>query len=167
MHLAAHSAYSLQEGLTTPAELARAAREAGMTALGLTDHRLLTGAIEFVAACQQEGVQPILGLEIDLDSGPLQALATNMTGWSNLCRLSSVLALQEDPQKPCSYELLSKHAEGLIALSSEPEPLVDIFPDRLYVALRTPEQANELTSRAHKLNLPTVVTHPIYFLSPD
>lgn len=102
VHLTTHSACSLQEGLATPAELARAAREAGMTALGLTDHRLLTGAVEFVAACKQDGVQPILGLETDLDSGPLQLLATNMAGWSNLCRLSSALALQEDPEKSCS-----------------------------------------------------------------
>jgi DNA-directed DNA polymerase III PolC len=167
VHLTAHSAYSLQEGLATPTELARAAREAGMTALGLTDHRLLTGAVEFVAACKQEDIQPILGLEIDLDSGPLQLLAMNMTGWSNLCRLSSALALQEYPEKPCSLDLLSNHAEGLLALSSEPEPLVGIFPNRLYVAMRTPDQAHELTSRAHKLNLPTVATHPIYFLSPD
>ncbi|GJQ36911.1 MAG: DNA-directed DNA polymerase [Anaerolineaceae bacterium] len=167
VHLTVHSAYSLQEGLATPDELARAAREAGMTVLGLTDHRLLTGAVEFVAACKQEGIQPILGLEIDLDSGPLQLLATNITGWSNLCRLSSALALQDDPEKPCSLDLLSHHADGLIALSSEPEALVSIFPDRLYVALRTPDQAHKLTSRAHKLDLPTVVTHSIYFLTPD
>ncbi|GER79171.1 MAG: hypothetical protein DPW21_00425 [Anaerolineae bacterium] len=167
VHLTAHSAYSLQEGLATPAELAHAAREAGMTALGLTDHRLLTGMIEFISACKQEGIQPIIGLEIDLDSGPLQLLATNMTGWSNLCRLSSTLALQEDPEKSCSLELLSHHANGLIALSNAPEPLVDIFPGYLYVALRTPDQAHELTNRARKLNLPTVAAHPIYFLSPD
>jgi len=167
VHLTAHSAYSLQEGLATPAELARAAREAGMTVLGLTDHRLLTGAIEFISACKQEGIQSILGLEIDLDSGPLQLLATNMTGWANLCRLSSALALQDNPEKPCSLDWLSHHTDGLIALSSAPETLVDIFPNRLYVALRTPDQAHELSRRAHKLNLPTVVTHPIYFLSPD
>ena len=167
VHLTAHSAYSLQDGLATPTDLACAVREAGMTALGLTDHRLLTGAIEFVAACKQEGIQPILGLEIDLDSGPFQLLATNMTGWSNLCRLSSALALQDDPERPCSLGLLSNHAEGLIAFSGEPEPLVNIFPNRLYVALRTPVQARELTSRARKLNLPTAATHSIYFLSSD
>jgi DNA polymerase-3 subunit alpha len=167
IHLLCHSAYSLQEGLATPVELVRAAREFGMTALGLTDHCLLTGAIEFVSVCKQEGIQPIIGLEIDLDSGPLHLLATDMTGWANLCRLSSALALQEDPEKPCSLGLLFQHSEGLIALSSEPELLLEIFPNRLYVALRTPDQAHELTHRTHKLNLPTVATHPIYYLTPD
>ncbi len=74
IHLTTHSAYSLQEGLALPSELARAAAEAGMPALGLTDHRLLSGSVEFVNTCKAAGVQPVLGLEIDLDSGPLSLL---------------------------------------------------------------------------------------------
>ena len=69
LHLTTHSAYSLQEGLAQPADLARAAAEAGMPALGLTDHRLLSGSVEFVTACKTAGVQPVLGLEIDLEPG--------------------------------------------------------------------------------------------------
>ena len=71
LHLTTHSAYSLQEGLALPAELVQAAVEQGMPALGLTDHRLLTASVEFVNACKAAGVQPLLGLEIDLDSGLL------------------------------------------------------------------------------------------------
>jgi len=52
IHLTAHSSYSLQEGILSPFELVQAARERGMPALGLTDHRLLTGSVEFVHACQ-------------------------------------------------------------------------------------------------------------------
>ena len=53
IHLTTHSAYSLQEGLALPAELAQAAAAAGMPALGLTDHRLLTGSVEFVDRLQR------------------------------------------------------------------------------------------------------------------
>ena len=70
IHLTTHSAYSLQEGLPLPAELAQAAAAAAMPALGLTDHRLLSGSVEFVTACKALGVQPLLGLEIDLGPGP-------------------------------------------------------------------------------------------------
>ena len=35
-----------------PAELVQAAQANGMSALGLTDHNLLTGVIEFVIACK-------------------------------------------------------------------------------------------------------------------
>ena len=64
------------------------------SALGLTDHNLLTGSIEFVTACSDAGIQPILGLEIDFEGSPLQLLATGFEGWSNLCRLSSAIALE-------------------------------------------------------------------------
>jgi len=91
LHLTIHSAFSLQEGLATPTELVQAAQENGMTALGLTNHNLLTGMIEFVTASKAAGVQPILGLEINLNDGPLTVLATSLEGWSCLCRLSSAI----------------------------------------------------------------------------
>ncbi|MFO7585274.1 MAG: PHP domain-containing protein, partial [Anaerolineales bacterium] len=91
IHLTTHSAYSLLEGLPLPSELAQAAKASGMTALGLADHRTLTGAIEFVRACKQADIQPILGLDVDLaTAGRLPLLAECLEGWSNLCRLSSV-----------------------------------------------------------------------------
>jgi DNA polymerase III alpha subunit len=63
IHLTTHSAYSLLEGSPLPNELAQAAKASGMPALGLTDHRTLTGAIEFVHACKEASLQPMLGLE--------------------------------------------------------------------------------------------------------
>ena len=80
IHLTTRSAYSLQEGLLSPAELAQAAQARGMAALGLTDHRLLTGSVEFVHACKEADIQPMLGLEIDLETGKLALLATSMEG---------------------------------------------------------------------------------------
>lgn len=138
-----------------------------MSALGLTDHHLLTGAIEFVTTCKQVGIQPVIGLEIDLASGPLHLLAASLEGWSNLCRLSSVLALRDDVQNPCSLELLSTYSRDLIALSSEPQELQDIFADRLYVALRSLSTAASLSALAHKLAMPAVVTHPVYYQTPE
>src|SRR3990172_8739012 len=166
-HLTAHSAYSLQEGLIPPADLVQAAQSNGMSAIGLTDHNLLTGAIEFVTACKKNGIQPVIGLEIDLDSGPLNLLATSLEGWSNLCRLSSALALRDDPEAPCSLDLLSSFSKDMIALSNEPKALKEIFSDRLYVSLRDPSSAASLSKLASTLALPTVVTHPIYFLRPE
>ncbi len=62
----------------TPTDLVQAAKACGMSALGLTDHQLLTGPVEFVKACQDAGIQPVIRLEIDLD--PLQLLATSTEG---------------------------------------------------------------------------------------
>lgn len=168
IHLTTRSAYSLQEGLATPAELVQAAQAQGMTALGLTDHNLLTGAVEFVTACKDAGIQPILGLEVDLERGPLQLLAMSEGGWANLCRLSSALALRNEPDAACSLELLAAYSKNLIALSSiQLEDLKSIFQDRLYVSLRDPSQASRLSELARSLKLPTVMAHPIYYLSPE
>ena len=80
IYLTTHSTYSLQEGLMTPAELVQAAQANGMPALGLTDHNLLTGAVEFAEACKAASIRPIIGLEINLNEGPVNLLATSLEG---------------------------------------------------------------------------------------
>jgi DNA-directed DNA polymerase III PolC len=167
IHLTTHSAFSLQEGLMTPTDLVQAAADCGMHALGLTDHHLLTGSVEFVKACQAAGIQPVIGLEIDLEQGPLQLLATSIEGWSNLCRLSSVLALRDNPDLPCSLETLFNYSKDLIALSDNPHGLQDGFEGRLYVALRNVSSVGSLSVQARTLGLPTVVAHPVYYRTPE
>jgi DNA polymerase-3 subunit alpha len=175
VHLTAHSAYSLQEGLATPAELAQTAKSQGMPALGLTDHRLLTGAVAFVHACKQAEIQPLLGLEIDLSTGRLPLLATSQEGWANLCRLSSALALQADPEEPCSLDMLSSFSNDLIAIGSADrkeavkqfEMLKDIFGNRLYLSLQDPRVGLPLSSYARSMGVQMVVTPPIYYLKPE
>ena len=167
VHLTTHSAFSLQEGLTTPADLVQAAKACGMSALGLTDHHLLTGTIEFIKACKEFGIQPVIGLEIDLELGPIQLLATSIEGWSNLCRLSSSLALRDNPDAPCSLEMLFQYSKDLIALSENPQGLQDGFEDRLYIPLRNISNAGSLSARARNLGLPTVVAHPVYYQTPE
>ncbi len=170
-----HSAYSLQEGLAQPEELANAAKAAHLPALGLTDHRLLTGSVEFVQSCLKVGVQPLLGLEIDLEGGPLVLMAMSKTGWSSLCSLSSALALKADPLAICSVDLLDANSKDLIAITSDQgdsngqriRPLIDIFPKSLYIALQDPSQAMRLSHLGRQLSLPLVVTHPVYYLNPE
>ena len=170
LHLTAHSAYSLLEGLPLPAELAQAAKASGMSALGLTDHRTLTGAIEFIHACRDAEIQPVLGLEIDLEMGRLPLLATSLEGWSNLCRLSSALALQENPESPCSLDLLAKYSGALIALADDETSLgtlKEIFPKRLYVSLIDPARGLPRTKLAGQFGLPVVAAHSVFYLTTE
>ena len=174
-HLSIHSAFSLQEGLLSPAELVQAAQVQNMPALGLTDHRLLTGTVEFVHACKDADIQPILGLEIDLNTGKLALLATSIEGWSNLCRLSSVLALRDNPEAACTLEFLEPYSKDLIALSGTQGDnsgqrlghLKDAFNDRLYLTLQDPSVGLPFSSRSRRMKVPIVVTHPVYYLTPD
>jgi DNA-directed DNA polymerase III PolC len=167
IHLTTHSAFSLQEGLATPAELVKAAQENSMSALGLTDRNLLTGMIEFVMACQTANIQPVIGLEIHLNDGPVSLLATNLEGWSCLCRLSSAINLREDSDAPCTLDMLANCSSDLIAISKHPQLLKEIFPDRLYVNIQDPNEAENLSNLAREMRLPTVITHPIYYLTPE
>ena len=175
VHLTAHSAYSLGEGLALPEDLVQAAAGQGMTCLGLTDHRLLTGAVEFVTACRKAGIKPLLGLEIDLQAGPLSLFAMDLQGWSSLCALSSALALRPNPEAICTLDLLAEHSAGLLALSgAQGVPgdgtlgqLADMFAGRLYLSLQNPATSLPMASLGRRFSLPMVVTHPIYYLHPD
>jgi len=132
IHLHTHSYYSFLEGVASPAELADAAAKDGMSAIALTDHLWLTGAVEFYNACQDAGVSPILGLELDVilpadiappdqvsAAGRLVLLVENDAGWRSLCRLSSLaLTDPEDPAgKALSIQELGANSSGLICLS--------------------------------------------------
>jgi DNA-directed DNA polymerase III PolC len=132
VHLHSHSCFSFLEGVSTPAQLVQAAKNQGMPALALTDHRSMTGAVEFYDACRAAGVKPLLGLEIetslpvkfsplpkDLLDGKLVLLAKDVSGWSSLCRLSSAAQNEaaSPPDRPITFEQLSRNSRGLLCLT--------------------------------------------------
>jgi len=116
--LRTHSYFSLLESLMSPKALVEKASEYGIQTLGLTDHNYLSGAIEFYEACRQTNIKPILGLEIDLtyhgSQGRLVLLAKDRLGWSNLCRLSSKLLIDNHA---IELETLSAYYEGLLCIA--------------------------------------------------
>jgi DNA polymerase-3 subunit alpha len=84
--------YSLLRGLSRPDRLAKAAKEYGYNTLGLTDFGV-SGAIEFSAACKDEGIKGILGTKIRVNdpigNGILTLYAKNKNGWKNLIKMVS------------------------------------------------------------------------------
>ena len=61
VHLHLHSEYSLLDGACRIREIPKMAREMGHTAVAITDHGVLYGAVAFYRACIEEGVRPIIG----------------------------------------------------------------------------------------------------------
>jgi error-prone DNA polymerase len=119
VELHCHSYFSLLDGASSPEALLARAGELGMTALALTDHDAVYGAVRFFKAAQQHGIQPILGAELTVEGGAhLTLLVQNATGWANLCRLITA-ARHHAPKGEAALppELLADHTEGLIALS--------------------------------------------------
>ncbi|MBI4054279.1 MAG: DNA polymerase III subunit alpha, partial [Candidatus Doudnabacteria bacterium] len=134
-HLHVHSHYSLLDGLPKIAELVRAAKKKGFTALALTDHGNMHGALEFYKACKSEGLRPIIGMEAYLaprgltskitrfEDKPfhLTLLAKNLAGYRNLMKLTSIAHLEGFYYRPrIDLAVLEAHKEGLIVLSGCP-----------------------------------------------
>lgn len=131
VHLHLHSGYSLLDGACRINEIAEAAAREGQSAVALTDHGAMYGAVEFYRACKAAGVKPIIGCEVYVapksrfDRDPaakynhLVLLVENETGYRNLCRMVSLSFTEGFYSKPrVDYELLSEYSEGLIALSA-------------------------------------------------
>jgi error-prone DNA polymerase len=66
VELHAHSSYSFLDGASLPEELALAAAEHGYSALALTDHDNVCGAMELAQACEPLGLRPIHGVELTI-----------------------------------------------------------------------------------------------------
>jgi DNA polymerase-3 subunit alpha len=132
VHLHLHSQFSLLDGANRLDDVIRAAAEAGMPAMALTDHGNMFGAIEFYNKARAAGVKPIVGMEayvaqgsrLDRSSGKgssnhLVLLARNETGYRNLLKLTSSSFLEGFYYKPrIDKEILRRHSEGLIGLSA-------------------------------------------------
>jgi DNA polymerase-3 subunit alpha len=63
-HLHLHTEYSLLDGACRLSRLAKAAKEKGMTALAITDHGVMYGAVDFYKECKKQGIKPIIGCEV-------------------------------------------------------------------------------------------------------
>lgn len=118
-HLHVHSQYSFLDGASTLDELLEKAKKLGMSAMAITDHNRLTGAIKFYDKAKALGIKPIIGAEIDLDGGyHLTLLCKDETGFSNLSRLLTEAHLSNRSSKSCvTKDMLGKFSTGLIALS--------------------------------------------------
>ena len=131
VHLHVHTEYSLLDGACRIPALAKRAAELGQTALAITDHGVMYGAVAFYRACRAEGVKPIIGCEVYVAPGSrfdrdrsagsythLILLAKNETGYRNLCYLVSCGFTEGFYIRPrIDWALLHEHAEGLVCLS--------------------------------------------------
>ncbi len=64
VHLHVHSEYSFHSGTASLRDLVAAAKACGMPALALTDTDRMSGLILFYKLCLEQGIKPILGVEL-------------------------------------------------------------------------------------------------------
>jgi DNA polymerase-3 subunit alpha len=123
------------DGLNSPAELVRAAKEAGQTSIAITDHGTLSSHREMQIACKDQGIKPILGVEAYISptdrfdrssktDKSIQAynhiilLAKNKKGLENINILQELAWNEGFYHKPrIDREILNEYSEGIIVLS--------------------------------------------------
>ncbi len=167
VHLHCHTHYSLLDGASRIPELVAHVKGLGMTAVAITDHGNLYGAIEFYRECRAAGLNPILGYEAyvapkhrsdreqrrgNADSDDaiyhhLTLLAKNITGFKNLIKMASKAFLEGYHYKPrIDKELLEQHHDGIICLSgcAAAEFSDYILKDRRDDAIKTAQYFHQL-----------------------
>ena len=193
-YLRTHSYFGFHESLLSPRELVQLAAAQGVKVLGLTDHRFLTGAVEFYEVCNQNQIKPLIGLEIDLEFGGQQGLLTlfarDKSGWSNLSRLSSLLLVEDHH---IDINILEKHTRGLICIIGDPRDifhklihtrstseelpeklifiLKELFPSYFYFEIQRYQNAalpdEKTTLRyAQSFEIPIIATQNIFYAEP-
>ena len=134
-----HSDYSLLDGASQLPQLIDRALELGMSAIAITDHGVMYGAIELIKTCRNKGIKPIIGNEMYVINGDVKVqdeknkkrrkyhqvvLAKNSQGYKNLVKLTTISHLEGFQGKgifarPCiNKELLEQYHEGLIVTSA-------------------------------------------------
>ncbi len=130
--LRAHSQYSILDASASINAIADAAAEFEMSAVALTDHGNLFGAVDFYKACKYKNVKPIIGCDMYVAPGSRSdkkregknrvaysaaLLAANNEGYQNLCKLSSIGYIEGFYYFPrIDFEVLETHRNGLICL---------------------------------------------------
>ena len=132
-HLHVHSEYSLLDGMCRIKDLPKRAKELGQTAIALTDHGVMYGAVDFYKACVAEGIKPIIGCEVyttkdrldksggrgENETNHLLLLCKNQEGYDNLIQIVSNGFVDGFYYRPrVDVDVLKKHRGGLIALSA-------------------------------------------------
>jgi DNA polymerase-3 subunit alpha len=164
VHLHVHTEYSLVDGLLRIKPMVKAAAEAGMPAIAVTDQANLFCLIRFYKAATAAGIKPIAGTDLWVrnprDANQphrLVVLVQDRTGYLNLTRLISrgYLRGQHLGIPQVERDWIAEASHGLIALSGGPrgdvaqallagnrdqaERLLDdwlsVFPDRYYLEL--------------------------------
>jgi DNA polymerase-3 subunit alpha len=140
VHLHNHSHYSLLDAACRIDDLIHAAVEDKMTAIALTDHGVMFGAIEFYKKADKAGIKPIIGMEAYIvtkgsrfekstqqtETGGRRAayhhlllLAKNEQGYKNLLKLCTAAHTEGFYYKPrLDTEVLRQYKEGIVATSA-------------------------------------------------
>jgi DNA polymerase-3 subunit alpha len=131
VHLHVHTQYSFLDSAVRIASLAHAAKDMRMSAVAITDHGNMFGALQHYKACKKADVVPILGCEINVarrEEGRehhktpvdhLVLLAKDERGYKNLLKIVSLGQTEPASDLGPSVVLstVAENAAGLVCLT--------------------------------------------------
>ncbi|MEL6202843.1 MAG: DNA polymerase III subunit alpha [Pseudomonadota bacterium] len=138
IHLRTHSAYSLLEGALPLKKLINWAKENDAPAIAITDTNNLFGALEFAVKASSDGIQPIIGCQVNIDFAqtnetntskplkratvPVLLLAGDEAGYANLVELVSqaYLTPAETGEILVEDSWFAEKTDGIICLTGGP-----------------------------------------------
>ena len=123
IHLRQYSNYSLLESSFKINEIINLCKKHQMPAIALTDKQNLFGAFEFSLEAQKNGIQPILGINLELGKiddlelpSNILLLIKNYEGYKNIINLMTKY-YSNDENNLINLNDLEKNNEGIICLS--------------------------------------------------
>lgn len=190
-----HSSFSLLDGASNPEDLVERANDLGLSALALTDHSDLGGIVRFTQKAQEINFDIITGVELTLeDNSHIILLAKDLTGYKNICGLTTHARSTQDRGEPrVPYTLLAERAKGLVALSGCPRGaipsslakedidaaknhtrlLLEIFGNDFYLELWNHKLKQEelickqMLELSKLYKIPWVVTNNVHYALPE
>ncbi len=195
IHLRLHTEFSIHDGLLRIPELTEKAADDRMPALAITDISNLYATVKFYQEALDNGVKPLIGVDLQIENSQLTLICQNQQGYLNLLQLVSRGFLEgQTLDKPILQKAwLEPLSAGLIALSGAQggdigQALLaqnteeaskrlqywqQLFPDRFYIELSRvgkPEENTYITAAlklAEKFSVPVVATNDVRFLERE
>ncbi|QVK17251.1 DNA polymerase III subunit alpha [Mycoplasmatota bacterium] len=171
--------YSLLKSCLKIEAYVEKAKQQNMQALAITDENNVYGLIKFYKACQKQGIKPILGTTVFLQSNtPLILLAKNNNGYKNLLSIITEVQLNNSL---ISLEKLDLYHLDIICIiptqnntfSRFIKPLKEIFENDVFLSLfpEINETIKEINQKVieigNQLNVENVSLNEVKYCHPE
>ncbi len=133
--------YSMLKSLIDIQKLVAEGKKLGFNALGITDENMF-GVIEFYKECNNNGIKPIIGLEVNINDNILYLYCKNYEGYQNLCYISS---------NEKNIDLLKENKSNLIVIL--PYSSIDLYDelsdffDDIYIGYNSNDEREKIKNK--------------------
>ena len=142
------TSYSLLTSLNDIKKMILFCKENNIDKIAITDTNMY-GVMEFYKECINNGIKPIIGLEVKIDENIILLYAKNYSGYQNLTRLIYIMQNNQ-----ITLDILKSHSENLICVSNKEifNDLKNIYAD-IYLGYKNAlEKDTTLTDKTVYIN---------------